>query len=170
VIFGAVFDVANEGVSPLRGDFVGAGLCLRAAVPEIGDYATAVKSGYKAAKTVTKANTGIRHGMMAYEAKSVGDGMKNEGAKEGDYVNAARDALPAIVMKVTTGKSFTKSRGIKSNVADLDGIQKEMKADLGGGKWQAKSGSVEVRSPKNATSEQIAQTKTYVDSSNRTKT
>lgn len=55
--FGAVPDLLNAGISALRGDFMGAGLCVLAAVPIIGDSTKAavmVKKGLKSAKAVSK--------------------------------------------------------------------------------------------------------------------
>lgn len=44
-VFGEIADVANAGVSLVRGDFVGAGLSLASAIPFVGWFATAGKSG-----------------------------------------------------------------------------------------------------------------------------
>lgn len=56
--FGAIPDLLNASISALRGDWGAAGLSVLAAVPVIGDAATAAKfaqKGVKAAKAVKKA-------------------------------------------------------------------------------------------------------------------
>jgi hypothetical protein len=42
--FGAIADVVNAGISAARGDYIGAGFSLAAAVPFIGDFAAAGKA------------------------------------------------------------------------------------------------------------------------------
>lgn len=48
---GAVPDLINAGISALRGDWLGAGISLVAAVPGIGDAVGGAKIAHKAAKT-----------------------------------------------------------------------------------------------------------------------
>ncbi len=52
--FGEVADLANAGISAARGDWVGAGLSLAAAIPFAGWGATAAKVGRKGADAVAK--------------------------------------------------------------------------------------------------------------------
>jgi len=58
--FGEIADLANAGISALRGDFVSAGLSLAAAIPFVGWGGTAAKGvrrGVKAVEAATQATT-----------------------------------------------------------------------------------------------------------------
>ncbi len=56
-VLGAVPDLINASISVLRGDWVGAGLSIVAAVPGVGDVVGGAKIAYKGAKIATKAST-----------------------------------------------------------------------------------------------------------------
>ena len=147
-VVGAVFDVVNAGIYAARGDYASAALSAVAAIPGIGDCAAAAKVGFKAAKTVSSTSKALKVGMKAAKAasaaKAVGStskigkiaktgmmgygaigaaqglGSAYEKAQAGDWVNAARDALPAIALTVGLGKSLTKSRKIKSGFVQME--------------------------------------------------
>ena len=53
-LFGAVPDLINASISVLRGDWVGAGLSIVAAVPGVGDVVGGAKIAYKGAKIAGK--------------------------------------------------------------------------------------------------------------------
>ena len=128
---GAAFDLANAAIYTARGDYASAALSAVAAVPGMGDCAAVAKMGFKAAKaakaaktvsTASKASKIVKTGMMAYGAVGAADGLDSayQKAKEGDWVNAARDALPAIAITVGLGKSLTKSRRIKCGITQIE--------------------------------------------------
>lgn len=54
-LFGAIPDLINASISVLRGDWVGAGLSVLAAVPLVGDVAGGAKLAYKGAKIAKNA-------------------------------------------------------------------------------------------------------------------
>jgi len=67
-VVGAVFDLANAGVSTLRGDFTGAALSCLAAIPGIGDAAAGVKLGVKAARSGAKLSRATKVAKRAHTA------------------------------------------------------------------------------------------------------
>lgn len=147
-VVGAVFDMINAGIYAARGDYASAALSAVAAIPGIGDCAAAAKVGLKAAKAAGSASKAVKVGMKAAKAASAaktaasaskaskimktgmraygavgaaqGLGSAYEKAQAGDWVNAARAALPAIALTVGLGKSLTKSRKIKSGFVQME--------------------------------------------------
>lgn len=61
-ILGAAADLLNASISVLRGDWVGAGLSLVAAVPVVGDAVGGAKLAYKGAKLASKASKSVNKG------------------------------------------------------------------------------------------------------------
>lgn len=53
-VLGAIPDLINASISVLRGDWVGAGLSIVAAVPGVGDFVGGAKIAYKGAKIASK--------------------------------------------------------------------------------------------------------------------
>ena len=70
-VFGAFFDLANAAISLARGDYLGAGLSLLAAIPGIGD-ACAVVKGAKTVAEVTKGAKAAAKGLKAFKELSKG--------------------------------------------------------------------------------------------------
>lgn len=114
------------------------GLKAAKAAKAVGSTSKAVKVGMKAAKaasaakavaSTSKASKIAKTGLMAYGAVGAAQGLGSayEKAQAGDWVNAARDALPAIALTVGLGKSLTNSRKIKSGFIDWDTSKRRMK-------------------------------------------
>ena len=61
-ILGAAADLLNASISVLRGDWVGAGVSLVAAVPVVGDAVGGAKLAYKGAKLASKASKSVNKG------------------------------------------------------------------------------------------------------------
>ena len=62
-VFGAIPDLINASISVLRGDWVGAGLSIVAAVPGVGDAVGGVKLAYRGAKSasaIRKISTAVK--------------------------------------------------------------------------------------------------------------
>ena len=66
-VLGAIPDLINASISVLRGDWVGAGLSIVAAVPGVGDVVGGAKIAYKGAK-IAKSNQKLAK--IAKSAKS----------------------------------------------------------------------------------------------------
>lgn len=88
---GEFADLANAGVSALRGDFVGAGLSLAAAIPFVGWGATTAKVGRKGLHAVeTTAEAAAKKGAKETPPpkerpkKDEDDGGKSQGKKKPD--------------------------------------------------------------------------------------
>ncbi len=70
-ILGAVPDLINASISVLRGDWVGAGLSIVAAVPGVGDVVGGAKIAYKGAKIAGKVTTkSIKTGKVVSKSSS----------------------------------------------------------------------------------------------------
>ena len=59
-LLGAVPDLLNASISALRGDWVGAGLSVVAAVPGVGDVVGGAKIAYKGAKIASKSTKAVK--------------------------------------------------------------------------------------------------------------
>lgn len=96
---GAVADVVNAGISAARGDYIGAGFSLAAAVPLIGDFAAAGKAVHSVAQvsrvshtaapviTAAKVESGVsKGGLNLFRAGPDGNATRGAatGWKEGD--------------------------------------------------------------------------------------
>ena len=123
---GAIPDLTNVAISAFRGDWVGAGISLVAAIPGIGDAATAtklVRNGVKsaaknaakdAAKSVAK---GVAKDVGKNAAKDVGKNAAKDagkGAAKDVGKNAAKDAGKGAAKD--TGKNTTKT--VNKNAAN----------------------------------------------------
>lgn len=76
-VFGAFFDLANAAISLARGDYLGAGLSLLAAIPGIGDACAAAKAVVKGTTTVTKVIKGAKTATIGLKAfKQLSKGQK----------------------------------------------------------------------------------------------
>ena len=76
-VFGAFFDLANAAISLARGDYLGAGLSLVAAIPGIGDACAAAKSVVKGTTTVAKVVKGAKTATIGLKAfKELSKGQK----------------------------------------------------------------------------------------------
>lgn len=71
-VLGAIPDLINASISVLRGDWVGAGLSIVAAVPGVGDVVGGAKIAYKGAKIAGKVST-----KSAKAGKAVAKGPSN---------------------------------------------------------------------------------------------
>lgn len=123
-VWGAVFDVANAGISAARGNWAEAGLSLLAAVPGVGDAAAVLKLSNRAAKTV-KAVT-----KTAIATKSISENFATayKQAKEGNWTDAAID-LGISVGIASFGKVMTKARRLQSTngfAANIQRIKEKM--------------------------------------------
>ncbi|WP_214515336.1 hypothetical protein, partial [Mycobacterium tuberculosis] len=120
--WGAVFDLANAGISAARGNYAEAGLSLLAAIPGVGDAAAVLKLSNRAAKTV-KAVT-----KTAIATKSVSENFATayNQAKEGNWKDAAIDLGIGLGI-ATFGKVMTKARrlqganGFAANIQRIKG-------------------------------------------------
>ena len=98
--FGAVPDLINAGISGLRGDEVGAGLSLAAAVPGAGLAAGLGKLGAKGAKAL-KGTKG---------AKELAEAAAKKTAKEKTAKEAAEEAAKEVAEKGKKGKKGKKDK------------------------------------------------------------
>lgn len=64
-VLGAVPDLINASISVLRGDWVGAGLSILAAVPGVGDVVGGAKIAYKGTKIAGKATKAVKKSSSA---------------------------------------------------------------------------------------------------------
>lgn len=124
---GEIADLANAGISAARGDYVGAGLSLAAAIPFAGWGATgakAVKRGVDIAQTGAKAagEAGIKAGkelieegaeQAAKHADEAADAAKNGGKVKGTG-NGAFDRCKALAATI-----LTKATKLQSRIDDL---------------------------------------------------
>ena len=89
-VLGAIPDLINASISVLRGDWIGAGLSIVAAVPGVGDVVGGAKIAYKGAKMtkLIKNNVSknidvsikglVKQGLSIDEAKAFRRGIRNE--------------------------------------------------------------------------------------------
>lgn len=98
---GIIPDVANAGISALRGDWVGAGLSLAAAIPFAGWGATAAKVGRKGAAAVAKQ-------VEKKAAKEVTEKATEKAAKEKLEKEAAEKLAREKAEKEAAGKAEKK--------------------------------------------------------------
>lgn len=77
---GAIPDLLNASISALRGDWGAAGLSVLAAVPVIGDAATAAKFAQKGVKTAKKASRSIGKNIDLSKEALMSKGMSREEA------------------------------------------------------------------------------------------
>jgi hypothetical protein len=80
--FGAIADVVNAGISAARGDYIGAGFSLAAAVPLIGDFAAAGK----AIRSVTQVSRVSHSAAPVISAARVERAVANGGGRAGTEV------------------------------------------------------------------------------------
>ncbi|PAD71146.1 hypothetical protein CHH67_25705, partial [Paenibacillus campinasensis] len=109
---GTVASLANAGISLARGDYVGAGLSVAAAVPFAGWVASGAKIGRNAAKL----------GKLASAAQKVS-------GKAGSLVQTAKEVASGLVAigPGALGKVVTGARRLGSNLNQLDVLQKMQK-------------------------------------------
>lgn len=102
---GEVADLANAGISALRGDFVGAGISLFAAIPFVGWLGTGAKAAKYADEAVEVAQAATKHAdEVAGAGAKQADEAAETGAKQGDEAgetaaNKAEDKNNAQVKK-----------------------------------------------------------------------
>lgn len=72
-VLGAVPDLINASISVLRGDWVGAGLSIVAAVPGVGDVVGGAKIAYKGAKIATKSTKVNKVATVSQKSKVHGE-------------------------------------------------------------------------------------------------
>lgn len=77
---GAIPDLLNASISALKGDWGAAGLSVLAAVPVIGDVATAAKFAQKGVKTAKKASRSIGKNIDLSKEALMSKGMSREEA------------------------------------------------------------------------------------------
>jgi hypothetical protein len=79
---GEIADLANAGISALRGDWVGAGLSLASAIPFAGWGATAAKAGRKVAKASGEAGAKAAKEAAERAAKEAAEKAEKEAAEK----------------------------------------------------------------------------------------
>lgn len=120
-VVGIFADLANAGVSAVRGDWLGAGLSLLAAVPIVGDLASGGKlaqKGLAVAKKMPRLTKVAKAGLAGYMGYSAVTGAVAAGGhiSQGDYLKAGR----AIVNAIGVG------RALKSNPPDWADCRRKM--------------------------------------------
>lgn len=92
-VLGAVPDLINASISVLRGDWVGAGLSLVAAVPGVGDVVGGAKIAYKGAKIASKSIKVTNAKGVSKTAKGYGNNsqIKNAPSIKQNQPNASDD-------------------------------------------------------------------------------
>lgn len=133
---GTFFDIGNAVISLARGDFVGAGMSLFAAIPGIGDACTAAKMGvkaYKAAqktqKVLTKADKITRFVKAIYKGLKVLDSscdaysVIQEIAKDGFSFKNPNDWKKLI-------KLVSLARGTVSDIKDISDTKNAIKSGV----------------------------------------
>ena len=130
---GTFFDIGNAVISLARGDFVGAGMSLLAAIPVVGDACTAAKMGvkaYKAAQKTQKVLTKVDK--IKKTVKAIYKGLK--------ILDSSCDAYSVISQMAADGFSFSNpndlkkliklvslARGAASDVKDISDSKKAIK-------------------------------------------
>ena len=130
---GTFFDIGNAVISLARGDFIGAGMSLLAAIPVVGDACTAAKMGvkaYKAAQKTQKVLTKVDK--IKKTVKAIYKGLK--------ILDSSCDAYSVINQMAADGFSFSNpndlkkliklvslARGAASDVKDISDSKKAIK-------------------------------------------
>ena len=130
---GTFFDIGNAVISLARGDFIGAGMSLLAAIPVVGDACTAAKMGvkaYKAAQKTQKVLTKVDK--IKKTVKAIYKGLK--------ILDSSCDAYSVISQMAADGFSFSNpndlkkliklvslARGAASDVKDISDSKKAIK-------------------------------------------
>lgn len=115
---GAIPDLTNAAISAFRGDWVGAGISLVAAIPGIGDAATATKLVRNGVKSAAKnAAKDAAKGAAKNAAKDAGKGVAKDAGK-GAAKDAGRSGTKDMGKSVSkdAGKNTTKT--IEKNAAN----------------------------------------------------
>ncbi len=100
-ILGAVPDLINAGISFARGDFVGGGMSLIAAIPIVGDAVGVAKTAVKGTKMVTKA---MKYMSKAEKLIKYAKGIY--GIAQGLYgIYQTKDGLQEIYNKIKNGEN-----------------------------------------------------------------
>lgn len=115
--FGAIPDLLNASISAIRGDWVAAGLSVLAAVPIIGDAATAAKFAQK----------GIRNVNRAKKIKSFKAAIKNNDAKFFIDKNISQRQLIKNGMSTEEANKFLKSVRMERKKVARDFFRKNNK-------------------------------------------
>lgn len=92
-VLGAIPDLINASISVLRGDWVGAGLSIVAAVPGVGDVVGGAKIAYKGAKIASKSTkiTKAKSVTKITKTHSVSSQIKNGSSIRQNQSNAFDD-------------------------------------------------------------------------------
>lgn len=77
-VLGAIPDLINASISVLRGDWVGAGLSIVAAVPSVGDVVGGAKIAYKGAKMAKAADSAINLTLVRKAKKYISKDISKE--------------------------------------------------------------------------------------------
>lgn len=109
--FGAIPDLTNAAISALRGDWVGAGVSMLAAVPGIGDAAAAAKFARKGLKVAATANKGGK------ATKAINTLSKEE----------KRTIAKKYISKDVTKEALLKEKGVTSK--NVDEVYRQVKIE-----------------------------------------
>jgi len=145
---GELADGANALISLLRGNYVDAALSAGSMIPFAGWGSTAAKFTKKAVKAADTLGTAARDADVVFDA---GEAIVKNADELAD---AGESAYKVLDDQITDNWN-------NPNALDLDGGAPKIEGSVD------LSGPVEITPPSNATSEQIAQTKAYIDGSNQ---
>ncbi len=132
-VAGAIPDLMNAAISAIRGDWVGAGLSIVAAVPGIGDVAGGAKVAYKGAKIAGKVSaTSVKTGKTALKTPSSSNTISMDSYRK----NAAKGSKES--NKVIHLDEVTRQR-IKNRIIEKETEFKKVANSNGEVYWTSKT-------------------------------
>ncbi|WP_255987374.1 hypothetical protein [Chitinolyticbacter albus] len=140
--FGEVADLANAGISAARGDFIGAGLSLAAAIPFVGWGATGAKAVKRGVDVADAANDARKAKEAADAAAKVAKEKAEREAREKAEKEAAeaaakaeKEAAETAAGKGGKGKDGNKTKPKKKMKCGEYGKYGDLKKKTGDGKF-----------------------------------
>jgi hypothetical protein len=125
--FGAIADVVNAGISAARGDYIGAGFSLAAAVPFIGDFAAAGKAirSVTQVSRVSHSAAPVMSAARVERAVANTAGLETRGLRPAPGTRVRPDGVPdnwkATPTETGGGVQFTNSANTNQNVRIMQG-------------------------------------------------
>lgn len=129
-VLGAIPDLINASISVLRGDWVGAGLSVLAAVPLVGDVAGGAKLAYKGAKIAKKATKSSK--IISNVAKKSDDIASNAVIKSDNIVpkitlDEKKNIAKKYISKDVTKDALLKEKGVTPD--NVDEVYRQVKIE-----------------------------------------
>jgi plasmid stabilization system protein ParE len=116
--FGAIADVVNAGISAARGDYLGAGFSLAAAVPFIGDFAAAGK----AIRSVTQVSR-VSHSAAPVMSAARVERAVASSALNPNTIRFSQDSIKARFQNTVHGTIDDLAAGLRSGTVKPSSIE-----------------------------------------------